>query len=1147
MASKDFVADAACPACGLQTRPGARFCEGCGVRLEKSCAACGAKASLGAGFCGECGARFGSSSAASAPAKDASAAALPVAPKAGAAIDTAAPEPSSAPERRQLTLLFCDLVGSTALSERLDPEQWRDALQAYQKVCAEAVARYGGYLAQYLGDGVLAYFGYPQGHEDDARRSIHSGLAVIAGVQALSAQLRQDIGADLNVRVGVHTGLVVTGEMGEGPQRERLSAVGEAPNIAARIQSLAEPGQLLASAATQRLVVKHFDCEALGLHSLKGLSTPLELFRISGAQVQSAQRAASAPGGAAALVGRDSELRLLLELWNHARCGQGHAVVLSGEAGIGKSALLAALQTQALLDGGVVHSLYCSPYYQASALYPAVDLLERCLAAPLGIASLAVTAPPAERIERLLAASNIHDAAAMALLASLLGVEPASHWPLPALAPDQRKRKTFEALLNWLLAQAKQGPLLVVVEDLHWIDASTLEWLGQLLQQVAGTPLLAVFSCRPEFAPPWGLHSHVTITPLTRLTRAQVIEVAQRVALGKRLPEQVLEQIAVKTDGVPLFVEELTRMVLDSGLLGESGDGYELLGPLPDLAIPNTLLASLTARLDRLGHAKGLAQLGSVLGREFSFELLRECAELGAQTLESQLDQLVQAEILFRRGVGAQSQYVFKHALVQGAAYDTLLKSARQRMHAAIAQVHVEKFPELAALRPEMVAHHFSRAGQTEPAMDHWQRAGELAISRSGYAEAITHFNAALELLEPMAPTEERDRRELGIRVKLGPAFQTIKGMGSEEAGRNYNRACEIGERLGHSAPSFMGLWGHWLYCALTGQIAKAKERAGQLVAMSQELRDDDLVLQAYHARWTTFQALGETAVTRFDTQQGQRLYDVKRHGHHAHVYGGHDPGVCSRAQGGMSSWIAGYPEEADRLCRSGVELGRELDHPFSLAVGLWFASWVKMISGDVAGCKPLADELLNLSQQRSFKTTESAAMVMLGWTRVQGGESQDGLRLMEQGEAMMRKIGQHAWRHCHMASIAQVRADLGETAQALELTNQAIELAERTGQGAWRPELLRQRALWMHALGQIDRRAAKDQLMSAIALAREQSARMLELRGASALANLLAGSEDAQFGAAMLSDCLKTFTEGFDSLDLRAARQSLDSIANAA
>ncbi len=1138
MASKDSTADAACPACGLAARPGAKFCEGCGAKLEKSCAACGAKASLGAGFCSACGARFDAIGAGGVTAKAAPAA------ESGTPAAAATPEPGNAPERRQLTLLFCDLADSTALSERLDPEQWRDALQAYQKVCSEAVARFGGYLAQYLGDGVLAYFGYPLAHEDDPRRSVFAGLAIIAGVQALNAQLRQDIGTDLSVRVGVHTGLVVTGEMGEGPQRERRSAVGEAPNVAARIQSLAEPGTLCASAVTQRLVEKHFTCESLGLRQLKGLSGPIEVFRITAAApVRRAQGPDSAQAGVAALVGRSQELRQLTERWSNARAGEGHAVLLSGEAGIGKSALIEALARQVRSDGGQVRSLYCSPYYTASALYPVVDLLERSLAELSGAADLS----PAQRIEHLFESAGIHDDGAKGIVAALLGVEPLPHWPSPTLAPDQRKRKTFDTLLAWLMADAKRAPLAVVVEDLHWIDASSLELLGQLLQQVTNAPLLAVFTCRPEFAPTWGLHSHVTTTPLNRLTREQAMELALRVSGGKALPADVLEQIIAKTDGVPLFIEELTRMVLDSGLLSEQDGQYHLLAPLPELAIPNTLLASLTARLDRLGEAKGLAQLGSVLGREFSYDLLRTCANLGSDALESQLEQLVQAEILFRRGFGTQAQFVFKHALVQSAAYDTLLRSARQRLHGRIAQIHVDSFADLAAARPEMVAHHFSRAGQTEQAMDYWQRAGELAISRSGYAEGITHFSAALELLGPMPESPARDQRELAIRVKLGPAFQTIKGMGSEEAGKNYSRACEIGERLGHSAQSFMGLWGHWLYCALTGQIAQASERAGQLVAMSQELRDDDLVLQAHHARWTTFQGLGETAVTRFDTQQGQRLYDIKRHGHHAHIYGGHDPGVCSRAQGGMSSWIAGYPDEAERLCRSGVELGRELDHPFSLAVGLWFASWVKMFSGDVPGCKVLAEELLEMSQRRSFKTTETHAMMMLGWVRVRGGESQDGLRLMEQGEAMMRKIGQQSWRHFHVSAIAQVRADLGETPQALELTNQAIELTDRTGQGAWRSELMRQRALWMHALGQIDRRAAKDQLMDAVALARKQSARALELRAATALANLLAGSEDAQFGAAMLSDCLKTFTEGFDSLDQQAARQILDSMANAA
>ena len=1040
-------------------------------------------------------------------------------------------------ERRQLTLLFCDLVGSTSLSEKLDPEQLRDALRAYQRVCAEAVERYGGYLAQYLGDGILAYFGYPLAHEDDPRRSVHSGLAIIAGIRALSAQIRRDIGMELSVRIGIHTGLAVTGEMGAGEQRERRSAVGEAPNVAARMQSEAAPDTICVSAATERLIRSHFLCDSMGMRPLKGLSAPIEVFRVAGEIAQTLDAPRDAARGA--IVGRDPELRQLRERWSSARSGEGHVIAISGEPGIGKSTLTSALREQVIADGCTFRSLHCSPYYTASALYPLVDMIERELAAVAGAEKLS----PAQIIERRFNLESPGREMAMSLIAALTGIEPLAHWPAPEFAPDLRKKKTFEALLTWLIADAVRSPVAVVVEDLHWIDASTLEFLGQLLQQVSTAPVFAVFTCRPEFVPTWGLHSHVTTMPLNRLARDQVLAVVERVTRGNRLPAQVLEQIIAKTDGVPLFVEELTRMVLESGLVVEQEGAYVLLAPLPDLAIPTTLLASLTARLDRLGEAKTIAQIGSVHGREFSVALLRESAGLDPATLDRMLDQLVEAEIVFRRGIGGDSQFVFKHALVQGAAYDTMLKSTRQRHHAHVAQVYVTRFPEIAALRPEMVAHHFSRASQAVPAMDYWQRAGELAILRSGYAEAITHFTAALELLETMPASPDHDRRELLIRVKLGPSYQTIKGMGSEEAGRNYSRACEIATRLDHSAESFMGMWGHWLSYALTGQVANASERAEQLVALSQELRDDELVLQAHHARWTTFQALGQLAVTRFDTQQGLRLYERAKHGHHAHIYGGHDPGVCCRVQGGMCAWLSGHPDEADQLAVSGVALARELDHPFSLAIGLWFSSWVKMFRGEPSECMPLAAELLELSRLRSFKSAEPHALVLTGWSRLQSGETEYGLRMMEQGEEKMRAIGQHAWRHFHMSAIAEARAGLGETVQALELVNQAIELAHTTAQGVWRPELLRQRAEWMLALGQVDVVAAKNQLMASIQLAREQSARALELRATASLARVLAGSADAEWAAGMLSDCLATFTEGRGTRDIVAAQALLGAL----
>jgi class 3 adenylate cyclase len=614
-------------------------------------------------------------------------------------------------ERRHLTVLFCDLVDSTALASQLDPEELREVVRAYQQAGAEVIGRFEGHIAQYLGDGLLVYFGYPQAHEDDAPRAVRTGLGIVEAMGRLNARLQRDKGVSLAVRLGIHTGLVVVGEMGGGVRHVQL-ALGETPNLAARLQGLAEPDTVVISGATYRLVQGLFVCQALGVQTLKGVPQPVAVYRVLGESEAHGRLEAAGPSGLTPLVGREQEVGLLVERWQQAKEGLGQVVLLSGEAGIGKSRLVQVVKERVAGEPHPRWECRCSPYHQNSALYPVIDLMQRML-------QLQREDSPEARLDKLesaLAPYDVSLAEVVPLFASLLSIPlPDDRYPPLALTPQRQKQKTQEAVLAVLLALATRQPVLFIVEDLHWVDPSTLELLSFIIDQVPTARILTLFVFRPEFRPPWAPRSHLTQLTLSRLPRHQTEVMVERVAGGKALPGEVVQQVVAKTDGVPLFVEELTKTMLESGLLREGEDGYELMGPLPPLAIPATLHDSLMARLDRLATVKEVAQLGATLGRAFPYDLLRAVSPLDEATLQHALAQLVEAELLYQRGLPPQATYLFKHALIQDAAYQSLLKSRRQRHHQHIAQVLEARFPELCETQPELLAHHYTAAGLTAP------------------------------------------------------------------------------------------------------------------------------------------------------------------------------------------------------------------------------------------------------------------------------------------------------------------------------------------------------------------------------------------------------------------------------------------------
>lgn len=1106
-----------CPSCKADIPGGSKFCLECGAALLGRCPSCGNTNPASAKFCLECGQKL--------PATGAEAASRP-------ATDTAAPQhsPTGSAERRQLTVMFCDLVGSTALSARLDPEDMREIMSAYHHRCAEVIGTSGGFVAKYMGDGVLAYFGYPQAHEDDTERAVRCGLALVDA----ACRLQTSDSAALQVRIGIATGVVVVGDLiGEGAAQEQ-GVVGETPNLAARLQTLAEPGQVVIAPSTRRLTGGLFEYRDLGKVVLKGLADPIQAWQVLAASAVQSRFEAQHETSLAPLVGREEELELLLRRWNQASQGEGRVVLLTGEPGVGKSRLIAALQERLQSQPHVRIRYFCSPQYSDSALYPIINQLERA-------ARFERRDEPAQKLiklQDLFAPVVPQRDADVALVADLLSIPTTGQRGL-LMDPQKRKEKTFDALFAQLRF-LQQKPVLIIYEDVQWIDKTTLELLALTVERAQHMRVLLVISARPEFTPPWPSYAHVTTVSLTRLGRREGTMLITEVAQGRALPDEVTNQILVRTDGVPLFIEELTKTVLESGLLRKRDHDYVLDGPLAPVAIPTTLHASLMARLDRLTSVRQVAQVGAALGRQFSHELLQAAAEMPERQLNDALEQLVRAELLFRHDAPPNAQYIFKHALVQDVAYASLLRANRQQLHARIARAYETYFPEVVHAQPELIAHHFTEAGLTEAAIEYWRRAGDLAMARSGHAEAIHHFSVALDLLANLGEKPDRAAKELELCVKLGPVLMMVKGPGSRDVEAIYRRAValEAGE---DSSTRFKALWGLYYYSMTSGRLRAAAAHADELLGLAQRLGTDELVLEGHHAKWATSFWCGKLAAAEAHSQEGISRYDCARHHALAFTFSGHDPGVCARGVRPMSMALLGFPQQAMKHAGEAVTLARSLSHPYSLALAMWHHAIVLQVGRQRQRCRDVAMELLELSQEHDFPMMRGAGMFFSGWATADGGELEQGIALMEEGLALFSAVRQ-VTRPYMLAVLASAKAELGKSGEALELLNDALASAEVSGERWWLAELHRLRGWLLAARGQHDESEAC--FRSAIEVSSGQRARMLELRAATSLARLWSERGRNAEAHDLLAPIYGWFTEGFGTLDLQEAKILLNALA---
>jgi TOMM system kinase/cyclase fusion protein len=1048
-----------------------------------------------------------------------------------------APSPLEA-ERRQLTVMFCDLVDSTKLSSQLDPEDWRDVVRAYQATCTEVIRRYDGHIAQLLGDGLLVYFGYPQAHEDDAQRAVRTGLGIIEAVGALNTSLEQDKGIGLAVRLGIHTGLVVVGEMGGVGRQEQL-ALGEVPNVCSRIQGLAAPNTIAMSAATYRLVQGYFACQDLGAQTLRGVSEPVHVYHVLQESGARGRLDVAVTRGLTPLVGREQEVGLLVERWEQVKAGHGHVILLTGDAGIGKSRLIQMLKEHVANQPHTCWECRSLSYFENTALFPITDLFQRLLR----FQSEDTPDEKLGKLERMLSQYRLPLEESVPLFAPLLSLPlPENRYPLLNLSPQRQRQKTLETIVAILLELAEHEPVLFIIEDLHWTDPTTLELVNLLIDQTPTASLFVLLTCRPYFQPAWHHRSYITEITVNRLSHAQVEHIVTGITDGKTFPAAVLQQIIEKTDGVPLFIEEMTKAILESGQLTAVDGYYELSGSLSTFAIPATLQDSLMARLDRLVTAKAIAQYAAVIGRQFSYELLQAVSQVDKGMLQHELGRLVEAEIVYQRGVPPQATYTFKHALIQDAAYASLLKSTRQHYHQRIAQVFEAQFPETTEGQPELLAHHYTEAGLTEKAVPYWYQAGQKAIQRSAHVEAIAHLRQGLALLQTLPETPERIQQELLLHIALGVSLIATKGWAAPEVGEAYTSAQQLCQHLEDPYQLFPVLRGLWSYYLVRAEYQRVHALGAQLLTLAQQDQDPAILLEAHRALGATLVFLGAGATAQMHLAQGIALYDPKQHRASTFLYG-EDTGVACRSHAAHALWWLGYPDQGLGRTDEAVTLAQHVAHPFSLGYALGCAAVFHKLCREVRATQEHAEAAIRLAQEQGFPYWMALGSIMRGWALVQQGQTEEGIAQFTQGLRAFRAMGVELERPHWLALLAEAHGIMGQPEAGLTVLAEALTHVDKTGERWYAPELYRLKGALLLQQSSDNQAEAESCFHHALDIARTQQAKSWELRAATSLARLWQQQGKRQEAHDLLAPVYGWFTEGFDTADLKDAKALLETL----
>jgi len=1045
--------------------------------------------------------------------------------------------PSSKPERRQLTVMMCDLVDSTGLSQRFDPEDLSLIYKGYRNCCDEVIRRFHGTIARYMGDGIFAYFGYPQADEADAERAIRAGLRIVREVEQI-----KPLDVALQTRVGIATGVVVAGEIiGEGFSQEHAVS-GETPNLTARLTALADPGTVVIADGTRRLATHLFEYVDLGRHTLKGFGDPVQAWRVvSESTVKSRSEALHVTAELTPLVGREEEVELLERRWRHAQAGDGQVVLLSGEPGVGKSRLAQTLADRLANEPhGLLH-FYCSPYYQNTALYPVTEQLSRAAR----FAPNDSNDQKLEKVEVMLARTVENVGEIAPLFAHLLSIPAADRYPPVNLTPQGRKQKALDALEEQLIAVSDDRPALIIFEDLHWSDPTTRELLDRIVDRIPALPVLMLLIGRPEFIAPWSSLHYVTTLILKRLSPKNCTEIVDHLTGNKPLPPEVMSQIIDKTDGIPLFVEEVFKAVVEAGIVSDEGNRYALKGPSRSLAVPSTLAGSLMARLDRLGSVKEVAQVAAAVGRQFSYAMLAGVSRLTDTALGGALDQLAASDIIYRRGTEPHTTYTFKHALLQDAAYSSLLHSESQQLHTRIARLLEEEYPERVENEPELVAHHYTSAALTEQAIDYWRKAGERAIQRSANAEAIDHLAKGLELLETLPESLQRAQTELQLQTCLGPALTATRGYAAHDVEAAYIRARELSKSVGDTSKVFSVLRGLWVYYFIRADLHEAHELGKQLLDLAQRERHPGYLLEAHRAIGQILLYRGEFVESRLHLEEGIALYDPDEHRSHIYLYG-NDPGIACSSYQAYVLWFLGYPDQALRQSEKALSLARELAHPFSLTFALAFAAYLHQHLRDVEATRALADETVAISREQGFPFWANQERILRGWAQAEQGAVEDGTTELRTGLDAYRAMGSGLGCPWFLGLLAEVYAKSGRASEGLRALEDCFTTIEKTGERFYLAEMHRLRGELIASLRGVDAAAEVDACYDrSKEIAHEQSAKSWELRAVVSQARFWRDLGRPRAARDLLLPVYERFTEGLDTTELTQARRLLDELGH--
>jgi class 3 adenylate cyclase/tetratricopeptide (TPR) repeat protein len=1032
--------------------------------------------------------------------------------------------------------MFCDIVGSASISERLDSEELRELIGVYHQTCGAVIERFEGHIAQYLGDGVLVYFGYPEAHEDDAVRAVRAGLEIVAALRRLDPRgggpLDDRTRVRLDVRIGINTGQVVVGEIGGAGRREEL-ALGEVPNVAARIQARAAPNTVVIGANTYGIVTGFFDCTDLGPAALAGISTTVRLFRVDGASSARRRYDIVAQGELTPFVGRDREVALLEKMWRSSRKGRGRIVLLRGEAGIGKTRLVEIVKQRARHQRSTFNEFRCSPEHRSAALYPVIDFLNRMLR----FHECESAEEKFLRLQGALASYKFCVPEVVSLMATLLSLPIGKSYPGLTIAPALQKQRTLEALVAWLCEEADKHPVLSIWEDLHWADPSTLQLLEILIGRLSSMSTMAILTCRPAFSAGWVDEAHVKTVEVSRLSDTQVEAMVRGLVKEDELPTAAVNHVVAKTDGVPLFVEELTKMLVEtsvfasapslrSGLrtsaLQHAAPGYVASADFADTDVPSTLQDSLMARLDRLGSAKAVAQVGATIGREFDYELIRAVGGYDDASLQEALRSLSGAELVRQQGVPPRARYVFRHALIRDTAYNSLLRSRKREVHRKVAEA-LRRREGIEQSQPELLAHHFAEAHLLDVAIEYWQKAAELAVRRSANAEAVHQLRAGLELLHKLPPSADRDSTELSLQVALGAPLIAVQGFASAEVQATFTRARELCGVLHATGDLFPVMFRLRSFHLVKGDIQAAYDIGEELLGLAQRIGDPDLLIEAHYAFGAGIFYSGDFPRALDEFRRMETYYDAERHRSHAYLYG-QEPGMACLAYQSWSLAFLGHPTEGAERMKTALDIAERSEHPFSLAFAWTFAALFHSICGHAKRSEAAAQRAIALSTRYGFPFWLGMATNILGSALTQQGLPAEGITSLLKGIGAIRRTGSALGMVMYLRMLAEAYGAVGQYAEALGAIDEAIAMsASRSDRDFDASNIYRVKGELLLARneGASDVEVAEELFVRELEVSRRQGARPMALRAAMCLAQLWAARGETAAARRVVSEHL--------------------------